>query len=347
MRCPACGRIVNPKMLFCPQCGLKLAGLWTSQPAGKPGRSGSAPRPAHARAGCGRSIAVILIALLLLLVIAGLGVAGIYYGMRDRNQIESSAAADHFARGVTYQTQGEYELAIAEYEATLQLDPRYPDAAAKIDESRQALQVVPTNTPALQQETNAEYYREVQDAYQRGAWDEVLDLADRLIASDPNYRRAEVDDMLFDAFYQGGLQSVEEGRLQDAVREFDRALLLRPDDAQVLRERQQATLYLDAMAYWNADWGQTIQRLLWLYQINPAYLDVGQRIYDAYVGYGDQLVTNGDGCSAVVQYENAQAISFSNDLATRRDEAQFLCENPPTPEVTPGVTPEGTPTVMP
>ncbi|MHB0856651.1 MAG: tetratricopeptide repeat protein [Anaerolineae bacterium] len=333
MRCPACGRIVNAKMLFCPQCGLKLAGLWPSRPDGaKSPRGRSSLRSSRPRSGCGWSVTVVLVAALALLGIVGLGVAGIYYGMRDRNQIESLAAADHFARGAAYQSQDELELAIAEYEAALQLDPNYPEAAARIEAARQALQVVPTNTPVLQQETNAEYYRELQAAHERGEWEEVLSLADRLIATDPGYRRIEVDDMLFDAFFQNGLQHVREGRLQDAVRVFDRALVLRPQDEQVTRERQLATLYLDTMAYWNADWEQAIRRLLSLYQLAPDYRDVGQRIYDAYVGYGDQLVGNGEGCAAVEQYDNAQAISYSEALAAKRAEAQHLCENPPTPE---------------
>jgi len=331
MKCPRCGNRVGDKLLFCPRCGFKLKQISSPPPDyARPADGGHASAGAPKSSGCLLSLSVLLVAALLLLAVGGLGIAGVRCGVNDREKTEQQAAAEHYEKGVAYLTQGEFELAIAEMEAVVQLDPENGQALAKLAQAREKLQVRPTATPVLLQEILAAYLDELRTAHAGGEWQEMFELADRLLATDPTYHRSEVDQMLFDGFYESGLQLVEQDRLREAVRLLDRALALQPNNADVQRAEHLATLYLTAMGYWSADWVTTIETLESLYRLAPNYKDVRERTHLAHVSYGDLLAQRQDWCGAEQQYTRALEVVASPSVAQKRQDAASLCSAFPT-----------------
>jgi len=269
MQCPQCAHTVGGRALFCPNCGQRLD---TSS-----GDSESLPTPLDASSGaqegkgCRRSLLVILVAIVVVLAIVGLGAAGIYFGLRDRSQTERQVAEEHYAKGLTYLADEQYELAQAEFELVLQLQPDHENAQIKLGETQGHLQVQPTATPVLQKETAAVFYADVETAYASGDWEGVLQAADKLIAHDPDYRRGDLDGMLFQVFVAQAQEMLAAGRLEEAIRLYDRALLLQPDNATAKHARNLAAGYVEATAFVNADWVKAAEAFQTLYEIDPDY----------------------------------------------------------------------------
>ena len=337
MQCPQCGRDIHGKALFCPNCGHRLEQEAAPTKRRRSARSGGAAEPE--RSGCGRSLLVLLTTLLVIVAIAGIGAAAVYYGLRDRANVEHQAAGEHYSKGLAHLEQEQYELAIAEFELVLQLDPENEPALTKLAETKSHLREQSTPTAVLQKETAAAYYERLQKAFDAKDWPNVLAEADRLLALDPDYRRGDVDQMLFAAFVATGQQLADQDRLEEAIRLFDRALQLQPDNAQVQHARNLATLYVDALGYWGADWEQTTAQFAKLYELAPEYKDVAQRLHDAHVAQADYMGKQGDWCAAAEEYAAALGIQAAPDIVTRRQDALAKCQQQPT------ATPEGgTPT---
>ncbi len=323
MICPQCGHEMEGKALFCPNCGRKLKSSDAED-------SMEAPQTESQGEGFGRSLLVLGIALLVVLVIVGLGAAGIYYGFRDRARTERRVAAQHYERGLAHLEEGNVELAVAELEHAVALDPENEEMASKLAEARQQLQKAPTSTPRLQQETKAAYFEEFEDAYAQEDWRRALEAADQLLTLDPTYRQEEVEGMLFTVLYRHGLELVEQDRLQEAVRLFDRALELQPDDTRVTYARNLANLYTTAMSYWGADWGRVVENLSQLYELSPQYKDVERRMFEAHVNHGDVLTEEEAWCRAAEEYAEALEIKDDAQVEGALEQAAAQCENGPT-----------------
>lgn len=348
MNCPSCGKPIRGRALFCPSCGQKVS---ATAPAMARPAAAAAPhafgiddgRPE----GCSRTITVLLLAGLALLMVIGLGAGAVYMGLRDRRAAVRQAAQEHYARGSDHLALQEYELAAAEFGMALQLDPGLDEAREGLDVAQERLEGRPEPTSHLQDEMSAAYLREMSQAHEREDWPTLFATADRLLAADPTYRRDEVDRLLFDALCQSGLQLVEQDRVTEAVRMFDRALLLRPDDPQVKRARELATHYITGLSYWDRDWALAIESLEAVRAREPGYRDVGPRLAEAYRSFGEQLVAAQDWCGAEEQFARALELATDDDLAATHEDAATRCAAramTPTVDLTPEATAEGTPT---
>lgn len=322
MICPQCGHQVVGKALFCPNCGHKLEETNKEE-------STEVPQTENRREGCGRTMLVLGIALLVVLIILGLGAAGVYYGLQDRARTERRAAMQHYNKGLTHLEEGNLELAVAELEHAVALDPENEEMTSKLAEARQQMQKVPTATPRLQQETKAAYFEEFEAAYDQEDWRQALEAADQLLTLDPAYRQEKVERMLFTVLYRHGLELVEQDRLQEAVRLFDRALELQPDDARVSHARNLANLYTTAMSYWGADWARVIENLSALYDLDPQYKDVEQRLFEAYMNHGDVLAEEEAWCQAAEEYAEALEIGDDAQVEDALEQAAMHCEKDP------------------
>jgi len=344
MECPSCGFKIRGKALFCPNCGSRLEYVQQS-PDGATLRLDEAepvaptkqPAPVYQtqKHGCGMSLTVLAIAAVVVLAILGLGAAGIYYGLKDRDKVEHQAAEEHYNKGISHMQQGELELAIREFEAVLLLEPKHDRAITKLAEAREGQQVAAeptaTATTASEDQTLAKVFDDLRIANDNRDWPTVFTLADEMVARDPTYRRAEVDQILFGAYYASGQELVQQDRMKEALRLFDRALELQPDNAEVQQARKLAVLYMNGMAYWGADWATTLENLVPLYELAPDYRDVRQRTHDAYVYYGDFLAEREDWCAAEKQYGLALEIVPSSALFDKRQETIGYCSRQPSP----------------
>jgi tetratricopeptide (TPR) repeat protein len=345
MKCPRCGNLIEGKALFCPQCGRKLD--LETQPL-QASRSPQDPRvapPARNRTdvedqaprprGCRSGMAVAGIAFLVVLVVGLLALGAVYLGMRDRGEIQAEAAWEHYMLGEAYLADGQYELAVAEFEYALQLDPSLVEVASRLAEARALLGAEPTPTSILQPGNEDRYWEEIQTALAQQNWAVALERADQLLAANPEYRRPDVEQVIHDASYQLGLQYVEQNRMQEAVRFFDRALTMQPSSTQASLAQSMAKLYMDGVRYAGSDWASAVDRLSMLYNLDPDYRDVRARLVEAYQAYGEQLAAREDWCLAALQYRRANEVSPSQATLARAESAAERCEAPP-PDQQPG-----------
>jgi len=342
MNCPSCGKPIHGRALFCPHCGQKLVGASLSTPADVYGADTERRRPE----GCARTTTVLILSGLALLMVIGLGAGAVYMGLRDRQGTVRQAALEHSGRGTDHLAREEYELAAAEFGLALQLNPGLEEAEEGLDLAQERLAGLPEPTSELQDEVSAAYLREMAQAYEREDWATLFATADRLLATNPDYQREEVDRMLFEGLYRSGLLLVEQDRVTEAVRMFDRALLLRPDDPEVARARELATQYVTALSYWEGDWPLAIASLERVYAQDPGYRDVGPRLGEAHRRLGEQLTAAQDWCGAEEQLALALEFATSSDLTLAYEQAAAQCAaqaSTPTADLTPGTADEETP----
>ncbi len=343
MNCPRCGSPIEGRALFCPQCGRKLdqeppaPQLWraeveTESAAGLAEPAPQAePQAARAR-GCRSTFAIVGIALAVVLVIGGLAAAAILQGMQDRSTAQTEAALEHYQRGEVHLAEENYELAIAEFEQALRLNPSLIEASDRLAEAEARLAARPTPTSILQQGVEQSQWDALQTAMTQQDWSQVVQRGEQILAQDPTYRRQELDEMLYEGYYHLGLQAVQENRMEDAVRHFDRALTIKPNSAQASLAQSTAKLYMDGVRYAGSDWASAVDRLSMLYTLDPAYRDVRTRLHEAYLAYGQQLAAREDWCLAALQYRRANELIAADATASLAQEAADRCSTPPTAE---------------
>ena len=268
---------------------------------------------------------MIVLTLLALLGIVGLGVLAYYRGLEDRSRVEQQAASEYLQRGQQYLEQTQFELAIAELELSVQIDPRNEQAKTLLQQAQNGLQVTPGPTLEPQPDIRLVHVKELQELYRKQDWLRIQVVADQLRSIDADYEREVVENILFDALYQNGMQLVHEERLQEAVRLFDRALTLQPDRADVQRAKTLAEGYMAGLSFWQADWDQAIEKLRIVYELAPDYQDIQQRLYQAYVNSGDTLAEKGDWCPAAERYGAALELIATDALAVKGREAAEQC----------------------
>lgn len=284
-----------------------------------------------------------LVVILLLVVILVIGALGVYHGLQKRDRLAQETAEEHYAAGLARLQDGEYELAVAELELTLRLVPDYRDAEEKLSEAKARLESQETPTVEMHNQVAADLLSQAQAFYNEGKWDDAVLTLERLRTLDPDYEPEVVEALLFETFYNQSLELINERRLEEALRYLDKALELRPAQEDVLKQRKLAALYLTAISYWGADWDKAITNFHELYSIELDYMDVKQRLYEAYVNRGDLYTEQHEWCSAEDQYSLALEIQPDEAGEEKRIEANRLCLGvAPTPAIASTVVPEYT-----
>lgn len=309
-----------------------------AQPAPQP-RPAPAPRPQQAQAPRPASrlparllgpMGLGMLAGCVVFLIAGLALLGVWRGLQLRSEKQAESAAKYYAQGLQYMNQGNYELAIGAFEYALRLRPNYPEAKQKLDEARAKAEGRPVPTSSAQGPP-ATLLAEGRAAYDNGAWLEAIQKLEALQAADPNYEQATVRRLLVGAYTNEGVRLANEDRMEEAIRRFDQALTLQPDNPDVQAQRRLAALYQSGLTAWEADWAQAIKDFSALYTLKPSYKDTAQRLQRAYVLAGDAAGTESKWCDAVQYYKAALNLASTPELAAKRDEAARLCALSPTP----------------
>jgi len=169
-------------------------------------------------------------------------------------------------------------------------------------------------------------WEETEEAYRLNEWQETIDQALRLRAMEQGYKRNEINNFLFDSYLNLAAQKDAEGNLELALSLVDKALDIRPDATELRLARTQVAKYLDAVTYERADWEQAIALFQELYEQDPEYRDVEQRLIQAHIYYGDVLMEDEDGCDAALQYESALELGALKSIARKETRASALCK---------------------
>ena len=331
--CDHCGSKVEAETPFCPYCGFRL-------------RESELPSRPQPRRGnwlkrmLARLIGTGFVLLFLLLGAAGVTLVAVYHGWQDRDLHTQQEAEEHYQKGLAHLHAGECELAIAEFEFTIRLAPDHLEAYDKLYKAEAQCQTLPTPTSESQKTHQEILYEEAVARFAQGQWDQALDTLEKLRQLDESYEQEAVQDMTFRALSTRAIQLVNEDSLEEALRYFDRALEMRPDDDSLGAQRRMAALYQTGQSYWEADWQRAIDTYLDLYALNAEYKDTKQRLHDAYVSYGDSLAEDGQWCLAREHYAEAIAIIPQQSTEQKRVNAHTHCVTAtPTPLPTPTAKP--------
>jgi len=246
-----------------------------------------------------------IIALVLILGLGGLllaGMLGVRHGLEERQAQQATAVARHFQRGQQYLGSGESALAEAEFAHVLELEPEHEAALAHLRDLEEAEMSVatpvpspgaveptprpsaptppgtpPTNTGALDA-----LFDEARQQFEQEQWEEAALRLEQLRTIAPDYQPEAVADMLFKARYQHALQLAQANHLEAALRSFEKALVLRPDDAEVQDQRDMVALYAQGVGTWGGNWKKTIATFAELPARRPNSRAVEERLLDSY-----------------------------------------------------------------
>jgi TolB protein len=170
------------------------------------------------------------------------------------------------------------------------------------------------------------YWKTAQTAIQAGRWQEALGQLTSLQRVAPDYRAAEVKDLLFNTYVNLGTEKDNSDHLEEALLLYGRALELRPTAADIIREQQLIELYLEVLTVTDVDWAETITRLEQLYALEPDYRDVRGRLEEAHLAYGDEYVRSEQWCLAASEYAAATAITALPESGQKESAAAAQCD---------------------
>ncbi|MFZ1464304.1 MAG: tetratricopeptide repeat protein, partial [Anaerolineae bacterium] len=264
------------------------------------------------------------------------GIGGVREGLEQRAAIQATAVANHYQRGLAHAQAGESALALAEFEMVLRLRPDHLEARAAMlrvmattatPQPTSPPAPTPTPPPVSTPYTLDVLLGEAQSLYDQKEWTQAAERLERIRATDAAYETDTVTNLLYKIYYNTGSDLVAAGRLEEGIRQIERALALRPDDKAALEQIQLATAYLQAMGYWQANWQKAVSAFAELYKQRPNYLDVEVRLANAAIAYGDAMAQRGAWCDAVTQYAIALQVRPSAALRATRDAANSQCSS--------------------
>jgi tetratricopeptide (TPR) repeat protein len=339
-----------PDYAYCPHCG---------HPTGS---QAGATRPA-AWSQLQTAFRRWVLPFVILVVVIAFGVLGMaLLGFRDGTQQRDLAnrhrAEVLYGRGEAYLECGQNQLAEAHFREALRLVPDYPGAAGKLSVARARQTVTPsptspppTSTPIVPTSTPEVVVVPVTDAlfeegethHERDEWEAAISTLEQLRLEDVNYKTDRVTELLFDSHYRLGMELDEQDKIEAAILQYDRALDLKPRDPEVSELRRRADLYQSALSEWSVDWDSVVNFLIALYHLAPDYKDATERLYEACLEYGDQLIKQERYCAASQLFEQAAEIRSDDDSVLKREQdTTYLCQvTTPVPLETP--TPDGHP----
>ena len=262
---------------------------------------------------------------LLALSIGGGAYYGVTQGEQDREQRRLSQADQHYHAGLERLEAGEYELAIAEFEYVLKLNPDHAFAPQGIAEAQARIAARPTPTSEVYENVADDLYQQAVAHYEAKRWEEAIAVLTQLRVLDPTYEAETVEEMLFTSLYNTGMVLLDEDRLEEGIFYLDQAVELRPLDEEALTQRSLAIQYMTALGYWGAGWERCIECFEQLYATAPNYKDVFRRLYRAHVTYADAWYAQGEMCPAEVEYALAAQLVADAEIEQKRAEAAEIC----------------------
>jgi tetratricopeptide (TPR) repeat protein len=162
--------------------------------------------------------------------------------------------------------------------------------------------------------------------YEAHSWAEAAAAYERMRAINPDYRRAQVEDRLFESYVNAGRaallgQEDSLAALQAAEGYFRKALALRPQDPTVKTERELARLYLlSQQDFADGRWTDVIVALEVVYAADKNYAKgaARQALYEAYVARGNASMDGQQYDAALSDFQVAVAVAEKDDQAVLR-----------------------------
>ena len=174
MNCRHCGARLAPDDLVCGTCG----NVVDTAPPAPTVASQPVPRTSSAktRRVSAATLLILAFACGFLGLIAAAGVGGVYTGLQDRKADEQARADEFYQEGLANRAAGKLQLAKADFEYVLQINPNYPGAREQITQIVDLLTVKPTPTSAVQVNVTEQVYQAGVDAYNQKNWQKAIEI---------------------------------------------------------------------------------------------------------------------------------------------------------------------------
>ncbi len=254
-----------------------------------------------------------------------IGLLGVYHGLQERAQITQTEAEDHYQKGQEHLANNSLELAIAEFELALSLNPNLLAARKALREAERLALAQPTPTSETRSAAAASILETAEAQIAEEKWTEAVETLAQVRDLDADYQVERVSDLIHQANYQLGLQLTRPNQIEEAVLAFETALSERPDDAELTVELAKALAYIEGTAAQETDRAEAIEALKLLYQEDPDYLDVKKRLLQNYEAFGDELLAQEEWCRAETQFVEASLLEPSDALKTKTELSMDRC----------------------
>jgi len=190
--------------------------------------------------------------------------------------------------------------------------------------------LVPIATPTPAPTLNwSELPRRLDSAWAQEDWAQAIGLLEQMRAANPGDKA--VQEKLFAAHFNYGVKLVRSEQLPEAVAQFDEALKIKPGDVNAQGERLFAQLYWEGgQAYARSDWATAIDRYQEIFDGNPNYRQVRQKLYAAYYDQGKAFQAQGKLLEAQDAYQKALLVDSSGlEAQAALDQVEALLPPPP------------------
>ncbi len=276
-------------------------------------------------------LTVALALMLGLSLMVGSTVLGVIHGMQDTVEMRRRSAAFHYEQGIRYLRAGRRELALAEFQETLRLNPRHVGAQQQVIALLLPTPTpvpTPTPTPIPTQNPNAaleSVLAAAQEDLAAHRWQQAYARLEELHTVAPHFQPETVKNLLYQSAYQEGLELVEEDRMEEALRAFDRALRWKPDDEEARHQRDWAEAYILGISYFYVDWDSAIAIFQSLYRQAPHYKDVRARYMEALRRGAEYFLQHGEPCKALKYYDRLYELNPQQPPSPQRTTAEEAC----------------------
>ena len=312
--------------------------------------------------------AVVLIILGALAVLLLGGAAGYGEGVFERVSAEKTKVqgqlAEQFALVEQDIADGRYTNAKQRLEYIINEDPSFPGATDKlafvlVQEAITPSPVptlTPTITPTPDKRDQEAIFASAREQLAAKDWSSLITSLDTLRKKDPTFNAATIDAWYYTALRNRGLDQIlgvgvyTVTNLEGGIYDLTLAERFGPLDGYADGLRNFSRMFLTAASFWDVNWKAAVDNFRIVAANTPNLRDASnitasQRLYQALLGYGDELSQAGDRktrCSAQDIWGEAKDMAGLDGVYGAKFKALKEECNPPTavPEAPVEVTPE-------
>jgi hypothetical protein len=191
----------------------------------------------------------------------------------------------------------------------------------------------PVSDPQPGREAVEEAFRNLETLMEASKWADAISAVAAFQHEYPDERRRETDEMLYNAYINLGAKMVSGAQIELGLFYLTQAERLGDLPLEVEDQRTWAELYLLGIGYYGVNWETTIFYFRGLCAAAPFYQNACQKLFEAYVAFGDQYASVLDWCPAEEWYIEAVRLDNVSEVVEKRREAATNClEATPTPE---------------
>ncbi len=241
----------------------------------------------------------------------------------------------------------QYNLAVSDYE-----EGNFKNAKIRLD----YLSSIDNNpdVAALYEKVIAEedsLVDKIKQAIDEQDWSTALTLYESLSNKDYDYRRSEIEGLIYIAFRSNGVDLIRDGYLESGIKNIDFAGNIGPVDTEADELRIAARNYMTASGYWDIDWMKAMELFSNVALTMPDIFDrasmltAQQRYVRCSYEVGKQQFFEGNYCAALYYYRQGLTLIPDKSVQATADYVNLFCL--PTATITPTPTVTPTPTITP